>query len=77
MQIEKGIPVPEAWRAKKGASKYPFRELAVGDSFVIEKNGHKSWDFVFRAIDKAQKELGIKCTTRLIEDEKRRVWRTS
>lgn len=76
-EIEKGIPVPESWRTKKGESKYPFNKLEVGDSFVIEKNGHKSWEFSFAAVLKAQKDLGIKLTTRAEGDEKRRVWRTA
>lgn len=77
MDIEKGIPVPESWRHKKGESKYPWTSLEVGDSFTVKKEHRKSWDFIFAAITKAQKDHGIKLTTRLIDDDTRRVWRTS
>lgn len=75
MEIEKGIPLPEPFRTKKGESKYPVKDMTVGDSFVIPKDGHKSWAFVFNLITKAQKDHGIKLTTRLVDDDTRRIWR--
>lgn len=75
MQIEKGIPLPEPHRTKKGESKYPVKQLGIGDSFTIDKDGHKSWAFVFNMITKAKDDHGIKLTTRLIDDNTRRVWR--
>jgi hypothetical protein len=76
MEIEKGIAIPESWRRKKGESKYLFNELQVGDSFLVPKNGHKSWDFIFGAMQKAQKDFSIKLTSRLVDDDHRRIWRT-
>lgn len=35
IQIEKGVPVPKNITRK---SKYPFREMEVGDSFFIKDN---------------------------------------
>ena len=35
IKIEKGIPVPKNTTRK---SKYPFREMKVGDSFFIKEN---------------------------------------
>lgn len=72
--IEKGIPAPHK---PAGRSKFPFSDLDVGDSFVIELNGHLSWAFAFEAIQYAQNKHQIKLTTRLVEPGKRRVWRTA
>lgn len=77
MDIEKGIPVPDAWRNKKGESKYPWKSLDVGDSFVVKKEHRKSWAFIFAAVLKAQKDHGIKLTTRLVDEGTRRIWRVS
>ena len=33
-EVEKGLPVPKAVRAPR-PSKYPWEELAVGDSFLV------------------------------------------
>lgn len=30
MKIEKSIPMPEAW------NKYPFKDMDIGDSFLVE-----------------------------------------
>jgi hypothetical protein len=72
--IETGIPAP----AKPvSGGKYPFAKLQVGDSFVVELEGRKSWAFLYGAITHAQKKHSIKLTSRLIEDGKRRVWRVA
>lgn len=72
--IEKGIPAPTKPSSR---SKFPFGEMEVGDSFVVELNGHASWAFAFEAIQYAQNKHNIKLTTRLVEPAKRRVWRTA
>lgn len=72
--IEKGIPAPNKPTSR---SSLPFDKLEVGDSFVVEKNGHASWAFAFEAIQKAQNKHNIKLTTRLVDQDKRRVWRTA
>lgn len=71
--IEKGIAVPP--KPVRGGQ-YPFGQLEVGDSFVVPRNGHKSWAFVFTAINSAQNKHSIKLTSRLIDNDHRRVWRT-
>jgi hypothetical protein len=77
IEVEKGMPIPEAWRNKKRVNGYPWEKLEVGDSFVMPKNGHKSWAFAFAAIQDAQIKHRIKLTTRLIDEDNRRVWRTA
>ncbi len=34
IRIEAGVAMPEAW-ASKGTSKYPFKDMKVGDSFLV------------------------------------------
>ena len=75
MTIEKGIPLPEGFRRKRGERIYPFRQMDVGDSVAVSKNGHKSWAFLHNAVGKAQKEASIKLTTRIVDDNTKRVWR--
>jgi len=75
-EIEKGVALPDSGRTKKGERLYPFGKMEVGDSFVVPKNGHKSWAFLHVATTKAQKECSIRLTTRAIDDENKRVWRT-
>lgn len=78
IQVEKGIPIPEPGRRKRGERLYPFREMEIGDSFVVEKNGRKSWSFIFTQITEAQKVHNIKLTSRTTDDgTKIRVWRTA
>ena len=77
IEIEKGIPIPEVGRRKKGERLYPFKHLEPGDSFAVEKNGHKSWGFIFQQIKIANKEMPErKFTSRRIDDNTTRVWRT-
>jgi len=76
IEFEKNIPIPDPWRRKKGEA-FQFEKMEIGDSFVLEKTGHKSWAFAFVMIRDAQIKFRIKLTTRLIDDEKRRVWRTA
>lgn len=74
--IEKNIPLADASRRKKGESLYPFKQMEVGDSVKIDKNGHKSWAFLYNAITKAQNDHNIKLTSREIDTDSKRVWRT-
>jgi hypothetical protein len=74
IEIEKGIEIPDPGRRKKGEG-LPFGKLEVGDSFLIVKAHRKSWAFAFAAISAAQKRHDIKLTTRLVDDNTRRVWR--
>jgi len=36
MKIEKNIPPPRDLRPKAKASKWPFQDMEVGDSFLVE-----------------------------------------
>jgi hypothetical protein len=76
IQIETGIPMPLK-PSTRGKSKFPMSEMKVGDSFAVDLGDHKSWAFVFSAIQDAQRITGFKFSTRLVEDGKRRVWRVS
>jgi hypothetical protein len=72
-QIEQNIPMP----TKPERNGYPFADLKVGDSFVVNMNGKKSWAGVYAAITKAQDKHQIKLTTRLIDETNRRIWRVA
>lgn len=39
--IEKGVPLPQKQQHKKRKSIYPFDEMEVGDSFLIQENDKK------------------------------------
>ena len=74
MEIEKDIPLPDL---TKRSAKYPFGELAIGESFFVEgaKRGSlatSAWAF--------GKKRGIKFVTRKVEKDGVsgvRIWRAS
>lgn len=66
-QIEKGIPIPDGIN-----SLYPFRQMEVGDSFLIRG---KTASQVAGAVNSAKIRTGWKFKTRTIP-EGVRVWRT-
>ena len=35
IKVDKGIPIPERRRGPGAPEKYPWREMAVGDSFFV------------------------------------------
>ena len=35
--IERGVPIPKPRAGARGASKYPFAQMKVGDSFTVAK----------------------------------------
>lgn len=74
IQIETGIPTPTK---PVPGGKYPFGQMKIGDSFVVELNGKKSWAFIYTAINTAQKKYDAKFTSRLLADGKRRIWRVA
>ena len=64
-QVEKGVPVPEV------SSKYPFKQMDVGDSFVFELDKKKQ---VSAAANHYAKKTGFGFTIR--EDgDGFRIWR--
>jgi hypothetical protein len=66
IQIEKGVPMP-------ARNKYPFAEMAVGDSFFV---AGRSATEICGNISNARKKLGFKFTTRTVEGGVR-VWRAA
>jgi len=62
IKIERGIPLPE--HSPNGYGKYPFDELKVGESFLMDKmkraglssmwNRHKPKKFISRAVSETE-----------------------
>lgn len=72
IKIEKGVPVPPR-RTRKGISKYPFRQMEVGDSFLMpDYTVVRAWGI----LGPYAKRLGQKYTVRTVEGGAR-VWRVS
>lgn len=73
--IEDGIPVPN----KNRATKYPFKQMKVGQSFFVAeevspaknvrasisnfKKANAGWDYSAAAVDKPVKGLRVWCTS--------------
>lgn len=74
IEVESGIPAPTK---PESIGRYPFDKLKVGNSFVVALDGRKSWGFIYAAINSAQRKHSIKLTTRLIDEENRRIWRVA
>ena len=71
--IEKNIPFPMSV-----SSRYPFRDMEIGDSFFVATNSENDCKKIYRAIqaakDKAQKTLNREFRTRKTESGYR-TWR--
>jgi hypothetical protein len=67
LQIEKGIPIPQSG-SRTHARKYPFDEMEIGDSVLVED------DRVYSAVSVYSKRNGKKYATRKVEGGIR-VWR--
>lgn len=65
-KIEKGIPIPTS-------SKYPFQEMQVGDSFVIQESQYGEMQKALTRINR-RNQTNIKIKTKSVEGG-RRVWR--
>lgn len=71
-EIEDGIEVPVISRAK-----YPWREMAVGQSFFVKNrsgDGRRTHQHMCSVAWAAKKRLGMKFSTRRVEGGVR-VWR--
>lgn len=66
-KIEKNIAIPQ--QTKWGKNVEFLKKLDVGDSFVIEKESIRG------SFGVSARRLGIKLTTRKLEDGKIRLWR--
>lgn len=67
-EIEKGVPIPIDAGRGRGARKYPFRSMEVGDSFLIAFKDQK-------AIYASAMNQGAKITCQKQDDGSVRVWR--
>lgn len=70
--IEKNVPLPSPQRAGRPA-KYPWREMRVGDSFVIDKPTQQA---ATRGRE-AGRSLGMKFSCRKIDANHTRIWRVA
>lgn len=66
VKIEKGIPIPEG---RGRATKWPWRDLAVGDSFLMRGKTIRS-----AGAGEAARRCGIRLLARTVEGGVR-VWR--
>ena len=66
MQIEKNIPIPTS---------YPFKDMQVGDSFLVPDGVHRSTVSV--AAKRFGDKHGMKFTVRLAPGRSLRCWRTA
>ena len=78
--IEKDIAIPESTRPSARSSKYPLRDMEVGDSFFIPNvSTEEELKKARGAIASAAKTAKCKTTTRPMADEKGvlglRVWK--
>jgi hypothetical protein len=67
--IESGIPLPKP--ATRSGSKYPFAQMRIGDSFVVDKRQDQFGNTVIYGA----KQTGFKFTTRKIDANSTRIWR--
>lgn len=72
--VEEGVPIPEIKRGRRDyTSKYPFRDLEVGESFFVPDRSKKA--SLGGYCTRMGNRLGRKFTLRVIENGVR-VWRT-
>lgn len=69
IEIEKGIPVPKEIYGRR--RKYPWREMSIGDSFVVELRRSS----VHCAISGANRRTGMRFIARKTDDGRYRIWR--
>jgi len=71
IEIEKGIPLPEVKRGRKGNYRYPWRDMAIGDSFLAPDADIR---YMAASAVGARKRLGRRFACRTVEGGVR-VWR--
>lgn len=69
-KIEKRVPLPSP-RKHGGESKYPFRDMEVGDSFIVKGSDGNS---IRSTASNAGRRLGRKFTV-ANEEDGHRIWR--
>jgi hypothetical protein len=72
MQIDRNIPLPKPQRASK-PSKYPWSEMEIGDSFMVEG---KTTAQMSGRVRYAEKTTGFAFTSRSVEGGCR-IWRVN
>ena len=73
-KIEKHIPVAPPWNAQR-RSKYPFKDMEVGDSFFVPEDA-ATRAAIYLAAHKAEKEHAGKKFQATAVEGGMRVWRT-
>lgn len=72
--VQKGVVIPEPW-----FSRYPIKQMEVGDSFVhIDKDAvsmRSFWDRINGLVYSYGKRYGFKMRIRKVSDKSARVWR--
>ena len=86
LEIQKGVPMPEAEAKTRKNAKYPFKGMEVGDSFVTplkkDEDIEKAMVKVNANARRYGKDLGATFETRIVKEEKTGkvqgigVWRT-
>lgn len=71
-KVESGVPMPPAGSGAR--TKYPFGNMAIGDSFAVPADAVKR---VGPASVKFGKERGLKFAVRKMANGEFRVWRTA
>ncbi len=72
-QIEKGVPLAPHGNKRHGGI-YPFRDMEVGDSFVMDKPRV----YAACAATQAAKKIGnVKFSTRIVDESHTRIWRVA
>lgn len=73
--IIKGEPVPEPRKGIVSESVYPFKQMELGDSFVVQESEAKK-QTVLGAIQAYQRKTGAKFATRTVKEGKAiQVWK--
>lgn len=79
-EIDKGVAIPNPRQAAGGRPAiYPWREMGVGDSFLVSLNGDTTRKVQRRMTSLASaaaQRLGFRFSTRIV-DGGVRVWRTA
>lgn len=74
IKIEKDKAIPATKRGPGARSKYPFKDLKVGDSFLIPDKKKKNGIYSMLAAFNKKQAKPIKITIR-VEEDGIRVWR--
>ena len=71
-QIEKSVPLPA--RKRNYRSNYPYKDLEIGDSFVVPLEKDKSPSAIYASMSSAKRRFDINLTSARVEGGLR-IWR--